>query len=164
MFKLMGRLRSMREEKESGAADVISFLFVFPLLFFMVLSIIEFGLHLQVRSQIQSVARDGARLTAMYGGSAKGVRLNNINKSVDTYMMDRMWNSNGCKLSLCKKKPTVSKCTPTSSKQFGTEVKCTITYFYKPYISGLFTFGLEGITSPSKGLTFVQYSVTETGY
>ena len=63
MFKkLYKRLKSDRGD------SLVSAVFVIPIMFMLIVTAVDFSLYLTNRSQIQSVARDGARTVAIMGG------------------------------------------------------------------------------------------------
>lgn len=62
-------IEKMKKRVGSDRADsLVSAVFVLPMLFFMLVTTVDFGIYLSNRGQIQAIARDGARTVAIMGG------------------------------------------------------------------------------------------------
>lgn len=67
--KLRGRLRSERAE------NTITMMIAFPLIWAVLMTILDFGIFMQGRTLLVSDLRDGARTVAIYGSSNRGSAL-----------------------------------------------------------------------------------------
>ena len=67
--KLRGRLRSERAE------NTITMMIAFPLIWAVLMTILDFGIFMQDRTLLVSDLRDGARTVAIYGSSNRGSAL-----------------------------------------------------------------------------------------
>lgn len=62
-------IKKLKKRVGSDRADsLVSAVFVLPMLFFMLVTTVDFGIYLSNRGQIQAIARDGARTVAIMGG------------------------------------------------------------------------------------------------
>ena len=62
-------IEKMKKRVGSDRADsLVSAVFILPMLFFMLVTTVDFGIYLSNRGQIQAIARDGARTVAIMGG------------------------------------------------------------------------------------------------
>lgn len=153
MFKLMQKVR----RREDGSADLVTTVLLLPLALFLILSLIDVSMYFTQRSSVQNETREGVRLAAMWGGTAKGVRLNNTGLSVPQHIA----------ASLPKGKPKVSCSISGSTKKTiatnaGEKVSCTTTYTYRTVTPGSDYFGFGAITG--KNIVITETALTETGY
>ncbi len=168
MFKLIQKLRSRKEQgRDSGAADMIATLVMTPIILGVFFAIIDVSLFMNTKASVEAATRDGTRIAAMWGGTAANVRLNNTNKSVQTIILSKMYNSDKktCLISNCTKPPKVT-CTAASKmvKNAGTQISCTTTYYYKSIFFGSDLMGFGGITNNKNGFKSTSYAISETGY
>lgn len=58
-----------KKEKDSGAAELISALLIIPILFILIVSVIDGAVYFNNKTQVQTWANNGARTTSIYGGA-----------------------------------------------------------------------------------------------
>lgn len=145
-------------KKENGASDAISMLILLPILLMLIFSMIDISLYVMARSNVQGIARDGARQVAMWGGESSTLRGKAAKPSAN--MKNALQHNDGsCKPSACQKgKPPTVKCTPARTSNAGQEVSCTITYYYQSVVGNFSFFG--AITNSP--FTVKQYAYSET--
>lgn len=77
MVKLM--MKKFFEKLKSDKADsLVSAVIILPMMFFMLITTVDFGIYMSNRASVQALARDGARTVAIMGGdgsSTKGTPL-----------------------------------------------------------------------------------------
>lgn len=151
--KHLGRLRD-REQGERGDGELVTALFIIPIVLWILFSLIDISLYMQTRSEVQNVARDSARQVAIYGGNNS--RLNPYGDSIARVTLERLYQDGKCTPGLCEKAPTV-QCTPGTATQAGQQVGCSITYHYRAI------FGNNPITGFAAFLGS-EFTVTETAY
>lgn len=165
MNKMINRARTRRED---GSADMISALVLTPMILLLFFAIIDVSLWLNTKAHIEAASRDGVRMAAMWGGTAKNVRLNTTNMKIDDIIKNKMYNSTTkvCHRSHCTKAPDVKCHVGTSTRYIanraGEEITCNITYYYKSIFPGADLLGFGKITQDP-----ISYRVTglsETGY
>jgi Flp pilus assembly protein TadG len=149
------RVHNFFEKRRNERGDVVQTIFMFPIALFLLFALINMSSYFQMRGQVQNVARDGARLVALYGGASTGAIRNNTGQSVQTQVTNILWDGSKCKLSYCTQKPVVT-CTPNVATQAGQVVSCTIKYYYSPIAP--VPKGLEGFN----GVTGQPMSVSAT--
>lgn len=72
-------IEKMKKRVGSDRADsLVSAVFVLPMLFFMLVTTVDFGIYLSNRGQIQAIARDGARTVAIMGGDGSATLSTNL--------------------------------------------------------------------------------------
>jgi len=72
-------IKKLQDRIGSDRADsLVSAVFILPMLFFMLVTTIDFGIYMSNRGQIQAVARDGARTVAIMGGDGTSTRSTNL--------------------------------------------------------------------------------------
>lgn len=74
------------------ADSMVSAVFVLPMLFFMLVTTVDFGIYLSNRGQIQAIARDGARTVAIMGGDGSATLSTSLEYA---YGQDRATACNG---------------------------------------------------------------------
>lgn len=60
--------------KSDKADSLVSSVIILPMLFFMLITTVDFGVYMSNRATIQAVARDGARTVAIMGGDGTAAR------------------------------------------------------------------------------------------
>lgn len=161
MFKLMTKIRAWQKQRLNERGSVIETVLMLPFAVVILFALINLSSYFSLRAQVQDTARSGARLVALYGGNGTGAVLNNTGKTVETIVLNNLWDGSKCTLSYCSKKPVVD-CTPEITKQAGQIVKCNIKYYYSPIApvpEGLE--GLNGVTSQPMSVSSTY--VAETG-
>lgn len=163
-------LYKVRNDRESGSADIISALFLTPIILLLFFAIIDVSLWLNTKAHLEAASRDGVRVAAMWGGTSKGVRLNTTSPrvSVDTIIKSKMYDSEKgtCTRSHCTKPPNVKCHVGTSTryiaKKSGETITCNITYYYKSIFPGSELLGFGKITQ--KPISYRVTGLSETGY
>lgn len=162
----MNRFRAfLMKHHERG--DVVETVFMVPIAIFIMFAMINLSSYFSVRAQVQNVARDGARLVALYGGNSPNAIRNNSGKPVETAVLDLLWDGNKCKLSYCASngggqiRPIVD-CTPDVATAAGQTVTCNIKYEYSPLAP--VPPGLEGLNGVfGQPMSVTATFVSETG-
>ena len=142
----MFRIRKWLTRHTNERGDVVQTIFMLPIAIFLLFALINLSSYFNVRAQVQDVARQGARLVALYGGANSGAILNHTGQPVSSIVLGQIWNGSRCTLSYCTQAPQVT-CTPSVTTVAGQLVSCTIKYWYSPIApvpSGLE--GLNGVT------------------
>lgn len=124
-----------KRQNERGSAELVSFIFVIPLLAWLIFSLIDISLYMNARSEISNVARDAARQVAIYGGNDNPLLNPYKSGTIAANIKKSLYSGGKCTASGCKKAPTV-KCTPAVTKKPGEMVQCSITYHYKSALGG----------------------------
>lgn len=164
--KRLNQIFNRTKVNEDGN-DVVTLLFVLPIIVTLLFTMIDVSYYLQTRSMIQSAAQDGARMVALYGGQAADIPLNKYGKSVENLILPKVYDAenNKCVPSSCLEVPVVT-CTPdvvTESMGLGTEVSCNIRYVFAPASLGLAKLiGFDSLLASEINVT--QTSVSETYY
>lgn len=158
MRRIERAIRS-RIDSESGSSEVITTLMVIPLVLWLIFSLIDTSLYMQARSEVQNVARDGARQVAIYGGNDS--RLNPDNKAISQQVFDRLYQNGKCTASVCDAPPIVT-CTPNATTAGGQEVGCTIEYSYRAIYGNNPITGFAGFLAQS--FTVTETAFAETGF
>jgi Flp pilus assembly protein TadG len=157
----MNKIRTLLENRNFERADVVQTVFMFPIAIFLLFAMINLSSFFQLRAEVQNVARDGARLTALYGGQSPNAIRNTTGKSVTDQLMTQLWDGKQCTLSYCTAKPVI-KCSPEVARDAGEIVKCTITYAYSPIAP--VPDGLEGLNGVvGQPIAVSATYVSETG-
>lgn len=150
MKQLRKRLQVLRKE-DRGASDIITILFLLPILLLLIFSMIDLSLYVMARSTVQGVARDGARQVAMWGGNESSLR--GKASAPTANMKTALVHGNGnCKPSACTKAPVI-QCTPKQTSAAGDNVSCSVTYSYR---------SVTGNYSLFSALTNQSFTVTQT--
>jgi len=144
---------------DRGDSEIITTLMVIPLVIWLIFSLIDTSLYMQARSEVQNVARDGARQVAIYGGNDS--RLNPDNKSISQQVFDRLYQNGKCTASVCTTPPVVT-CTPNSTTAGGQLVSCSITYSYSAIYGNNPITGFAGFLGHS--FTVSETAFAETGF
>lgn len=144
-------------KRENGDSEVISVLFIIPLVIFLLFAFIDISMYFQSRSTVQSMTRDAARSVAIYGGNDS--RLNPNSKSIATTLKDQLYKNGECTVSDCAKPPQV-KCSPTTTKKAGQITTCSVRYTYKSLNP------LNPISAPITNKTYIVTATSraETGF
>ena len=73
MLKTMKRLASRFKSKlkSEKAENTITMMIAFPLLWAIIMTVLDFGIFMQNRTMLVSDLREGARTVAIFGGSNK---------------------------------------------------------------------------------------------
>jgi len=157
MFKIKNLIKSRLNER----GDVVQTIFMFPIALFLLFALINLSSYFQLRAQVQNIARDGARLTALYGGQGTNAIRNNTGKTVENTIITSMWDGKKCTLSFCSSKPVVD-CTPDAATTAGQTVSCNIKYPYSPIAP--VPEGLEGLNGVfGQPISVTATYVSETG-
>lgn len=77
MFKTMGRIASRFRDKLKGekGENTITMIIALPLLWAILITVLDFGFFMQNRTMLVSDLREGARTVAIFGGSSKTNKL-----------------------------------------------------------------------------------------
>lgn len=135
---------------ENGDSEVISVLFIIPLVIFLLFAFIDISMYFQSRSTVQSMTRDAARSVAIYGGNDS--RLNPNSDSIASTLRTQLYKNGECTVSDCGTPPQV-KCTPNVTSRAGQITKCSVRYQYK---------SLNPLNPISGPITNKAYIVTAT--
>lgn len=142
-------------------ADVVQTIFMFPIALFLLFALINLSSFFQLRAEVQNVARDGARLVALYGGNSVNAVRNTAGKTVETQLMGLLWKDGRCTLSYCTTRPVID-CTPDIAASAGQTVTCNIRYSYSPIAP--VPEGLEGLNGVvAQPISVTATYVSETG-
>lgn len=160
----MGTMKAFlqrRKQSESGSTEVITTLFMIPIILWLILSLIDVSLYFQARTTVQNVARDSARQVAVWGGNESPLRPYEVPVNVNGF--NALFNSatQTCKPGNCKTAPLVN-CTPPLTAYAGQEVSCTVVYEYKAINPGNPLTGFTGFMN--KPITITEYARAETGF
>lgn len=146
---------------ESGSSEVITTLFMVPILLWLIFSLIDVSLYFQARTSVQNVARDAARQSSIWGGNQSSLRP--FDESVSQNARNALFDeeTDTCIPGACSEVPTVN-CTPNVTSYAGDTVSCTISYTYRPVYSGNpFTGFGSLLNSP---IVITETSRAETGF
>lgn len=155
MLKKISKIKN-----EKGESEIITLLFILPLLVWLIFSVIDVSLYMNVRSTVANAARDGARQAAIYGGNNS--RLNpNSPTSVAEGIKATLWDGTKCRPSACTAPPEVT-CTPDITSNSGEIVKCSIKYYYTSAAPGNPFAGFSNFLT--KPFTVTEVSRSETGF
>ena len=164
------REKMFREGPREKGSTTVETVFMMPIAIFILFAMINLSSYFSVRAQVENVAREGARLVALYGGQSTNAIRNTSGESVENQVMDLIWDSetNQCEFSFCEsagngnqRQPVVS-CTPNIARNAGEIVECTIQYWYSPLAP--VPSGLEGLNGVfGQPITVSVTYVSETG-
>jgi hypothetical protein len=173
--KLRNRLSATKRD-ERGSGELIAFIVAFPIIWFLLMSMIDVSIWLSVRAQVQNAADNGARLSSLYGSTKSGVaswptapaNANTVEKVVTATIYDgsRCLPTGGCPGGY---KPFV-QCWFGNSATFngvtkatvaGERTTCTVRYKFSQVVQGDI-FGFIGMTTNEFTVTGYQFS--ETGF
>ena len=164
----MKKIRDMFSpyNRERGSGELVVTLFSIPLLAGLLFTLINVSSYFQTRSAVQDVARDGARLVALYGGSTTAAYRNTTGENVAVTVQKRLYKDGKCILSHCTKPPVVTcnvvvngipRAVATDAGQVAV---CNVQYWYSSVAPSWFGFD-KLVTVP---ITIDATTVTETGY
>ena len=130
------KIRNVFQHKRNEhGSDLVVTLFMIPIFIAVLFSIIEVSTYFQTKTQVENIARDGARMVALFGGSSANISLNQDKfggqgKAVTAYVYSRLVDVNGnCTISGCKQPPVVT-CGPSVASALNQDAFCTIDYYY----------------------------------
>lgn len=156
MLSKIRQIVSRRDiDTEEQGSDVVVTLFMIPFVLGLIFALIDVSTYFQTRSQIQNIARDGARQVALYGGQSKSVPLNTTGKDVVTTVKDRVYKNGACVPSGCPSgyTPTVT-CGPNKATNLNQDAYCTINYRYRGFGGSLVSWlGFDTILSQQINIT-----------
>lgn len=139
--------------KSDKADSLVSAVIILPMMFFMLITTVDFGVYMSNRATIQAVARDGARTVAIMGGDGtastgtpleaaygqsrstscdsarKGIASNavkNSSSAIDCSVMGALNNSTG----LVNVEISSVNCGPNISSYIGQRAFCEIKWSY----------------------------------
>ena len=163
--------QKMRWNSERGDAELVSLLFMLPFSIMLMLSFIDLSVYFNVRASVQQQALNGARLTALYGGSSAGLTTNPDRKNTgdiidaNIYSGGRCQYAGGCPTGY---KPDATcyvlnndGSRATRATRAGQQAVCEIKYKFAPVVQGDI-FGFVGITTGQFTVKGTYY--TETGF
>lgn len=157
----MSKLQVMLKKRLNERGDIVQTVLMFPIALFLLFALINLSSFFQLRAEVQNVARDGARLTALYGGQGVNAVRNTTGQSVETRLMNQLWIAGKCTLSYCTAKPLID-CTPDVATSAGQTVTCNIKYAYSPIAP--VPDGLEGFNGViNQPISVTATYVSETG-
>lgn len=168
LMKIRNRLRW---RSESGDSELVSMVLMIPISVFLLLSFIDLSVYFNVRAGLQQQALNGARLTALYGGSRASLSTNATHEAVYTTILNNIYTNGKCvAASGCPRGyvPRVS-CVVindagtrvTIADRAGQDARCDIAYKFQPVVQGDI-FGFVGITTSEFHVQGNYY--TETGF
>lgn len=158
---LKQKLSAAKQSKESGS-DVVAVVLLIPIIIVLLFTMIDVSFYFQARSAVIAATKDGARMTALFGGSSKSIPLNNLGKDTPNITLGKIWNGKACVPSGCTQKPWVS-CAPSKAYTLGEQVSCRTTYKYKPMSGHLADLiGFNNILNVPIDIT--EYTQSETYY
>jgi Flp pilus assembly protein TadG len=157
----MNTIRARIKNRLDDKASVVETVLMFPIGIFLLFALINFSSYMQLRAEIQNVARDGARLVALYGGQGTDAIRNTSGKTVESQLMTELYRDGKCTYSYCSKPPTVD-CTPDVARDAGEIVRCNIVYHYSPVAPVVA--GLEALNGVfDQPISISSTYVSETG-
>jgi Flp pilus assembly protein TadG len=157
----MNTLHTVIKKRLNERGDIVQTVLMFPIALFLLFALINLSSFFQLRAEVQNVARDGARLTALYGGQGVNAIRNDTGQSVESRLISQLWVSGKCTLSYCTAKPLVD-CTPDVATAAGQTVTCNIKYAYSPIAP--VPDGLEGFNGVvNQPISVTATYVSETG-
>lgn len=130
---MINKLRQIYADRFTERADVVQTVILIPIVIFLLFTMVNLSSYFAARGDINSAARNGARLVAMYGGNSAQAIKNNTGKSVERTVMDYIYDpaTGRCTMSFCSEVPIVD-CTPEITRDAGEPVSCTISYRFSP--------------------------------
>lgn len=150
-----------KRSKESGS-DVVAVVMLIPIIVILLFTMIDVSYYFQARSAVISATKDGARMTALFGGSSQNIPLNNTGKDTSAVIIGKIWNGVGCIPSQCNQQPWAS-CTPAKALTLGQQISCRTTYSYKPMSGNLAELiGFGAILNVP--IDIVEFTQSETYY
>lgn len=150
-------MKNLRNKLLNERGDLMQSVLTFPLAVIMLFMLINFATFFQLRSEVLNIARDGARLVALYGGEDRGAVRNIDGRGVEQIVLDSIWDGDECKLSYCSQQPEVI-CAPHIAYQAGELASCEIIYYYTAVAP---MWGLENLTAQKIHVSATY--ITETG-
>lgn len=140
MFKSIKK----KVKSDEGASTTIEFIWISLVLFMAFLIIMDFGMYFINTNIVTASAQNGARLAAVYGGTAEsnsiyeeygnknyeigggGSVLNNSSSPVEQAVAEELNNANGISLEI-----NGIECGPDQVQKVGTRTYCTVNWSYK---------------------------------
>lgn len=127
-------LTGFRQRKEKGDSSVVSFLILIPIVLVLLMNSLDATIFFLNKTSINSVARDGARTVAIFGGAGDEHTQTQLEKayggseSVATVTKNSLQN-NGSLLSV-----TINdvSCGPAYTAHVGDETFCAVQWQYSP--------------------------------
>lgn len=175
MFKNFEKLnKNLKNKKNSERGDtLVTSLILMPVLIALLLTFIDMSVFMANRSQVQGIARDGARTVAIFGGNGTAFRQTSLEaaygstnsiiggSTTESCSKGVLSGHTGieCNILDSLKTSTLTsvdynsldvKCSPEKSNRIGEPVECTIDWKY------------NGI--PGSALSFIQNSDEKTFY
>lgn len=148
-------MKKFFKKDENGGAELVSTLFVVPIIVFLLFTMIEMGMYFNTKAQVEMANRDGVRQAALWGGTSKAAPINNTAMDV-AQIIDKQLGANS------KSTCSTSGSTNGVAKSAGQLVTCQTNYDYQPVAAGIFMFGLGDVIED--GITVTESSFTEVGY
>lgn len=151
MIQTIRKKLHFNRDNETGS-DIVTTIFLLPFFVALLFSIIDVSTYFQTRTQVQNVTRDGARLTALMGGTSSSIPLNQDKfgsggQNVTNYVYSRLVNAGGyCVFSGCTTPPIVN-CGPNVATNLTQDAYCDVTYHYSGVGGSIVTWlGFDQIT------------------
>lgn len=165
--------QKMRWNSERGDAELVSLLFMLPISIMLMLSFIDLSVYFNVRASLQQQALNGARLTALYGGSSASLTTNPLRKNTGDIIDSNIYSNGHCNFAggcptgyipnaTCYVLDDAgNKITNNRAQRAGQKAQCEIRYKFQPVVQGDI-FGFVGITTGEFRVMGTYY--TETGF
>lgn len=126
-------------------SEFVAFIFTLPVMFFLMLGILESGLYFAHRSAVTEVVRDSARGMAAYGADCP---VPDVIPGKPECFSDqaeaRLWQDGRCTFGRCSEKPVVTcmdQSGDTRVRYARSVVTCSLNYPYIPTTGSLFSSG-----------------------
>ena len=129
-----------KDLKSDRGESLVSILFVLPLLFVMLVTMIDLSVYMLDQGQVRAASRDAARTVAIYGGNGKGSsQITPIAKAYGTIESCPGHTSAECSLlrkldadsALIHSEVSDVACTPSIATKIGQSVHCDVKWRYK---------------------------------
>lgn len=128
MNTILNRLRARRRDENGN--DVITSVFMLPLIIGLIVTMIDVSTYFQARSEVQNITKNAARTIALVGGNSAKIPLNNLGKTPSDIARSQLWDGSKCLPTACSAAPTVT-CTPNIARSLNQTVTCTTVYRYQ---------------------------------
>lgn len=145
-----------RAKEDKGAANTVSFILIMFFVMIMLISIIDVGLYFNVKNDMQAAAENGARNSAIYGGTGGNLRSDRGATQVAAATI--VWNSinhnsetTNTKVKMVEVSQDKISCGPNTTLA-GEPVYCEITYKYNGLAGAFGMFRLGGKNVKVKGV------------
>lgn len=135
-----------RTQKEDGGGEVISALFVIPMIMLLLFFIVDMGGFYFTMGQVSDVTKEATRQVAIYGGNNSTLAKNKLGTSVSSALSSK----------LKELGVSVSGVSCSGGGLPGDVVSCSVTFKYDSVLASA---GIGGLAEPQ---TITQYSVAET--